>query len=138
MSQDVETTLVGWAGFLSSHDLDRFLSLFTDDCVYEDVALGVVNRGKQELRTFIEGIFSAFPDFHIDLKSQFVAGHWAAMEWVMSGTHEGDLPGMPATHKQFTVHGASVAELSGAGLRRISDYWDLATFLKQTGLMANT
>jgi steroid delta-isomerase-like uncharacterized protein len=137
MSQDVETTLVGWAGFLSSHDPDRFLSLFTDDCVYEDVALGVVNRGKQELRTFIAGIFSAFPDFHIDLKSQFVTGHWAAMEWVMSGTHEGDLPGMPATHKRFMVR-ASVAELSGTGIRRISDYWDLATFLKQTGLMAST
>jgi steroid delta-isomerase-like uncharacterized protein len=137
MSQNVETTLVGWAGFLSSHDPDRFLSLFIDDCVYEDLALGVVNRGKQELRTFIAGIFSAFPDFHIDLKSQFVTGHWAIMEWAMSGTHEGDLPGMPATHKRFMVR-ASVAELSGTGIRRISDYWDLATFLKQTGLMAST
>jgi steroid delta-isomerase-like uncharacterized protein len=138
MSQNGETTLVGWAGFLSSHDPDRFLSLFTDDCVYEDVALGVVNRGKKELRTFIAGIFSTFPDFHIDLKSQFVAGHWATMEWAMSGTHEGDLPGMPATHKRFMVRGASVAELSGAEIRRISDYWDLATFLKQTDLMAST
>jgi len=138
MSQNVETTLVGWAGFLSSHDPDRFLSLFTDDCVYEDVALGVVNRGKQELRTFIAGIFSAFPDFHIDLKSQFVAGNWAAMEWIMTGTHEGDLAGMPATHKRFSIRGASVVELNNARMKRISDYWDLATFLKQLGLLPST
>ncbi len=134
MSQNAETTLVGWAGFLSSHDADRFLSLFTDDCVYEDVAFGVVNRVKRELRTFIEGIFGAFPDFRIDLKSHFVAGEWAAMEWVMTGTHEGDLAGMPATHKRFSIRGASVVEFNSAQIKRISDYWDLATFLKQLGL----
>ena len=60
---------------------------------------GLVNHGKVELRAFADGILATFPDLHIDLKSQFVAGSLAAMEWVMSGTHEGDMPGMPATHK---------------------------------------
>jgi steroid delta-isomerase-like uncharacterized protein len=91
MSQDADRTLVQWAKFLTSHNTDGFLSLFTDDCVYEDVALGVVNHGKNELRVFIEGIFAAFPDFGIDLTYWFVANDRAAMEWVFYGTHHGDL-----------------------------------------------
>jgi steroid delta-isomerase-like uncharacterized protein len=137
MSQNAEKTLVQWAALWSSHNTDELLLLFTEDCVYEDVTFGIVNRGKSELRAFAERVFAVHPDFRIDLKSQFVAGEWAAMEWVMSATHEGDLAGMRATHKRFSVRGASVAELSGARIRRISDYWDLTAFLKQVGLMPN-
>jgi steroid delta-isomerase-like uncharacterized protein len=141
MSQNADRTLVQWAEFLSSHNTDQFLSLFTEDCVYEDVAFGIVNRGKSELRAFIEGIFAAVPDFRIDLKSQLVAGERAATEWVMYGTHHGDLPGMPATHKAFSIRGATIAEfaeLEHAKIRRNSDYWDVTAFLKQVGLMTNT
>jgi steroid delta-isomerase-like uncharacterized protein len=138
MSQNAERTLAQWAALLTSHNTDDFVLLFTEDCVYEDVTFGIVNRGKSELRAFVERVFAVHPDFRIDLKSEFVAGEWAAMEWIMTGTHEGDLAGMPATHKKFSICGASVVELNNARIRRISDYWDLATFLKQTGLMAST
>jgi predicted ester cyclase len=53
----------------------------------------------------------------------------------MRGTHRGDLPGMPATGKQVDVRGASILEFAGDRIRRCSDYWDMATFLKQLGLM---
>jgi steroid delta-isomerase-like uncharacterized protein len=137
MKQVAEQPLVKWAEFWSSHDTGELLSLFTDDCVYEDVTLGVINRGKAELRTFADSWFAACPDLHVDLRSRFAAGEWAAMEWVVSGTQHGDLPGMPATHKSFSVRGASVAQIAGERIRRISDYWDLNTFLKQLGLMPN-
>jgi steroid delta-isomerase-like uncharacterized protein len=118
----------------SSHDIGGLLSLFTDSCVYEDVTFGVINKGKDELRSFAEEIFAAFPDYSITLTSQFVAGEWAAMEWVVSGTHVGDLPAMPATNKKFSIRGSTVLHLEGSKISRNSDYWDLATFLKQVGL----
>jgi hypothetical protein len=40
----VDSYIVAWA----SHDVEKIVSYFTDDCVYEDVAFGVVNRGKEE------------------------------------------------------------------------------------------
>jgi len=46
----VMVTLESWAALWSSHDIDALLSLFTEDCVYEDVTFGAVNRGKAELR----------------------------------------------------------------------------------------
>jgi steroid delta-isomerase-like uncharacterized protein len=53
----------------------------------------------------------------------------------MSGTHQGDLPGMPATRKSFAVRGATALELDNGRISRNSDYWDMATLLTQLGLM---
>jgi steroid delta-isomerase-like uncharacterized protein len=59
------------------------------------------------------------------------------MEWIISAIHKGDLPGMPATNKSFSIRGATIIELQTGKIKRNSDYWDLATFLKQVGLMAS-
>jgi steroid delta-isomerase-like uncharacterized protein len=135
-TSDVERVLDAWATAWSSHDPDQVLALFTDDCLYEDVTFNVINRGKEELRAFANGVFAAVPDFKGDpLTTRFVAGNWAAMEWVMSGTHHGDFPGMPATGKRFSVRGAAIVELQGDKIRRCSDYWDAATVMRQVGLL---
>ena len=123
-----------WA-YWSAHDMDRLLSLFTDDAVYEDVTMGAVNRGPAQLRAFGEGFFGGFPDVTFELKSSFANGSSGGAEWIMRGTHTGDLPGMPATRKRMEVSGASIFEFAGDKIRRCSDYWDMATFLKQLGLM---
>ena len=53
----------------------------------------------------------------------------------MSGTHRGDLPGLPATGKPFILRGASILELSSGQLARCTDYWDMVSFHKQIGAM---
>jgi steroid delta-isomerase-like uncharacterized protein len=131
----VDKLIEDWAGYLSAHDTEQFLTLFSDDVVYEDVTFGIVNHGKKELRDFIAGFFPAFPDISFELKSHFAAGTWAGMEWVMAGTHKGDLPGMPASGKRCSVRGATILELEAGKIKRNSDYWDLATMMKQLGFM---
>jgi hypothetical protein len=43
---------------------------------------------------------------------------------------------MPATGKRFSsVRGAAILELGAGKIRRESDYWDAATFMKQVGLL---
>jgi steroid delta-isomerase-like uncharacterized protein len=136
---DVERLLDEWAMAWSSDENDdpeRVLALFADDCVFEDVTFGVVARGKEELRSFVNRAFAAVPDFKYGLTSRFAASQWAVIEWVMSGTHTGDFPGIPATGRRFSsVRGASILELEGGKIRRESDYWDAATFMKQVGLL---
>jgi steroid delta-isomerase-like uncharacterized protein len=96
----------------------------------------VVARGKEELRRFVNGAFVAVPDFKYGLTSRFAAGQWAAVEWVLSGTHKGDFPGIPATGKRFSsVRGSTILELEAGKIRRESDYWDAATLMKQVGLL---
>jgi steroid delta-isomerase-like uncharacterized protein len=137
IASDLKVLLESWTAAWSSHDVERVLALFIDDCVYEDVPFGVVARGKEELRAFAIGAFAAVPDLTFELTWQFVAEPFAALEWVMSGTHTGDFPGLPATGKRFSaIRGATIVELAGDKFRRNSDYWDTATFMKQVGLLA--
>jgi steroid delta-isomerase-like uncharacterized protein len=138
-TSDSERMLDDWATAWSSaqnNDPERVLALFADDCLFEDVTFGVIARGKEELRRFVTGAFAAVPDFRYRLTSRFTASQWSAIEWVMSGTHHGDLPGMAATGKRFSsVRGSSILELEAGKIRRQSDYWDRATFMKQVGLL---
>jgi steroid delta-isomerase-like uncharacterized protein len=133
---DLELKFDDWAIAWSSNDPELVLALFTDDCLFEDVTFGVVARGKEELRSFANRAFAAIPDFKYRLTSRFTTGEWAVIEWVMSGTHTGDLPGIPATGKRFSsVRGTTILELEAGKIRRESDYWDAATFMKQVGLL---
>ena len=131
----VERILDDWATAWSSHDTEKVLSIFTDDCVYEDVTFGAINHGKKELRAFADGVFASVPDFKVELTARFVAGSQAGMEWVMSGTHKGDFPGMPATGKRFSIRGVTILELQAGKIRRNSDYWDAASVMRQVGLL---
>ncbi len=132
---DLARPIDDWAAAWSSSDADKVVALFTDDCVYEDVTMGIVNRGKQELKSFAKTFLSAFPDMKCELQTRFVSGTLGSAEWTLSGTHTGDAPGLPATNKSFSLRGASVFELQGDKIRRCSDYWDMVTLLKQIGLM---
>jgi steroid delta-isomerase-like uncharacterized protein len=119
----------------AARDIERIVSFFTDDAVYEDVAMGVVNRGKDEIRGFLAELFGAIPDFTVTPASAFSSGDWAGSEWTMTGTHTGDFPGLPATNKGFEVRGSSVLVLRDGRISRVSDYWDQVVFLRQIGVL---
>ena len=118
--------------------VEAILDYFTDDCMYEDVALNRINRGKDELKRFAEEIYQAFPDFHLVDNGDVIVGPDGryASEWTMTGTHDGDLPGFPASHKTFSIRGISVGELDDSGkIKRNSDYWSLMELLAQVGAL---
>jgi len=130
-----EQMLVEMIAAWNAHDLDRILALYTADPVYEEVTLGEVHRGRAAVRECFGGGFIAFPDLRFELTWTLVAGARVASEWTMSGTHDGDFTGMPATHKPFRVRGASAFELVGDKVQAQRDYWDLVTLLTQLGVM---
>jgi steroid delta-isomerase-like uncharacterized protein len=135
-TQALEHVLEQWAVAWSSNDVEKVLLLFTDNVVYEDVTFGAVNHGRNALRDFATSTFAAFKDLKFELKSRVVAGDGksGAMEWTWRGRQTKDFPGLPATNKPFEVRGATVVEFSDGKISRDSDYWDLATYMKQVGL----
>jgi steroid delta-isomerase-like uncharacterized protein len=134
-SADTHGILDKWASAWSSHDVEAILRLFTDDCIYEDVPTGAINSGKDALRGFAQYFFVVSPDFKIEMSTQFNTETRAAGEFTFSGTQRGDMPGMPATGKPFSIRGATVLELENGRIRRCTDYWDMAAFLRQLGFM---
>jgi steroid delta-isomerase-like uncharacterized protein len=132
----LEHLLDSWASAWSSNDTAKLLPLFTEDVVYEDVTFGAVNKGSENLRKFAAGAFDSFANMTFELKSRIVSadGQRGAMEWIWRGRQTKDFPGLPATNKPFEVRGASVVEFRDGKIDRNSDYWDLATYMRQVGL----
>lgn len=133
-SAEVNRVFDEWAAAWASHDVERVVGLFTDDCMFEDVTFELSVRGREQLRGLVPAVFAAMPDVIFEVTGGIAGGDGAAIEWVMSGTHKGDLPGMPATGKRFSVRGTTILELQDGKIRRESDYWDAVTFMKQVGL----
>lgn len=138
MASNMEKMLRDWVEAENSQDVDKFASFYTDDAVWEDVALGLVNRGKKEVKDYFKAMFVAFPDLKFEVESAFVAGDWGGCEWLMTGTQTSDFSGIPATGKKFSVRGVSVIQLRNGKISRNSDYYNLATLLQQVGLMPGT
>jgi steroid delta-isomerase-like uncharacterized protein len=124
-----------WIDAWNARSVERILACFAGSAVYEDVALGAVNRTAAETRQFAEAAWAAFPDLRFELIGAVIEGTRGVAEWTMMGTHRGDFPGLPATGKAFTVRGVSVLELSGDKIARVRDYWDFATVLRQLGFL---
>ena len=125
-----------WTAAWSSNDVSRLTRLFTEDVYYEDVPLGAVSRGRPALAGFATSVFDGFANLKFERKSRFVSadGRAGAIEWVFRGRQIKDFPGMPATDKPFEVRGSSIVEFRAGKISRSSDYWDLATYLRQVGL----
>jgi steroid delta-isomerase-like uncharacterized protein len=123
--------LAGW-----SNDLPKLMSIFADDVIYEDKTVPAVLHGKEELRGFAEGWFKASPDMTFTLAHALISGNGAAVEWKVTGTQKGDMPGMaPASNKVYTIPGVSVMECVDGKIKHNADYWDMATAMRQLGFL---
>jgi len=131
ISEIVETFLKGW-----SNNLSVLLPVFAEEVVYADQPLRANLKGKAEVESFANAFFTAFPDIRFELASTPIeAGNRCSFEWRITGTHLGLLLDKPATGKAIDFQGISTMEVKDGKIVRITDYWDLATLLRQIGHM---
>jgi steroid delta-isomerase-like uncharacterized protein len=136
MATDMEQWVRGEDAAWALKDVEKILSFYTDDCLYEDLAVGRANHGKEEVRAFIKDIFISFPDFKIEVQSFFASSDHVCIESLLSGTHTGNIPGFPpATGKSFSVRGAHICQLREGKACRVSDYYDMASVMRQLGML---
>ena len=120
----------------NTHDPAAVARHMADDAIYEDVALGRVLHGPQEIATFVEEATRSSSDFRFEEVSLFTAGNDYANEWIMTGTNDRPLPGVPATGRSFRVRGASIGKLDASGrIVENRDYYNLMELLTQLGLV---
>jgi steroid delta-isomerase-like uncharacterized protein len=115
----------------NSHNIERLVSLLTDDVIIEDIPLGVVMKGKDGVRQGYAGFLKVTPDFKIELKSWITTDKLFALEAIFSGTQRGDLPGLPARGKTFSNRVCSFGKFENGKMKERRDYWDSASMVKQ-------
>lgn len=119
----------------NAHDPAAVARHMADDAIYEDVALGRVLHGPSDIAKFVEEATRSSSNFRFEVVSLITTGSDYANEWVMLGTNDRALPGVPATGRSFRVRGASVGKLDSSGLIvENRDYYNLAELLTQLGI----
>jgi steroid delta-isomerase-like uncharacterized protein len=127
-----DTYLDAW----NAHDAAAVARCMADDAVYEDIALGRVLHGPSEIAAFVKEATRSSSEFRFETVSLFTAGCDYANEWVMLGTNDRELRGVPATGRSFRVRGASIGKLNANGrIVENRDYYNLAELLTQLGLL---
>ncbi|MCV6638892.1 ester cyclase [Candidatus Albibeggiatoa sp. nov. NOAA] len=126
----IEQLLTQYYASWSTGNPDNVIQFFTQDAVFEDLAFEAKFVGLDAIRSFAVLTYSGVPDFKV-VPTQIVAGdNSAAASWVMSGTHTGDLPNLPASQKRFEVRASSIITLKDDLIFDIKDYWNPNSFLK--------
>lgn len=115
----------------ASHDPERIVAIFTKDGFYEDVPFNLTATGSDELRTFARDFFAAVPDLKVECTATNAQGGFGSIEWTFSGT---DI-GIFKTGKPFSIRAASVFETRHGKISRNVDYYDVATWMRQVGLL---
>jgi len=78
---------------------------------------------------FYGAFISAFPDVYIQVQDQVAEGNKVVTSWVATGTHKGELMGIPATGRSVTVGGIAIDRFEDG---KSVEHWEI---FDQMGLM---
>jgi steroid delta-isomerase-like uncharacterized protein len=124
---------------LNAHDVPAVLEYMSDDVIYTDMAVGERMEGRAATGEFLGRMATnVSTDYRFDNEQVLIDGAFFALVWTMSGTNDrGDeQAGVPATGRRFEVPGVSIGRLLDGKVVEQRDYWNMAAFLAQVGLMA--
>jgi steroid delta-isomerase-like uncharacterized protein len=120
----------------TSKDPKKRTALFTADAV---VGIPGTNGWEEakvaETEKALASYYAAFPDLKLTYTRAIGKGNLAALEWVFTGTHQGELMGQKPTNKKVGYRGVSLVTFAPDGkVKRESTYFDMGTMMGQLGL----
>jgi steroid delta-isomerase-like uncharacterized protein len=121
----------------NAHDPDGVAACFAEDAELVDVSMPEPMRGREAMRAFASGYLTAFPDLRLETREPIIGGNLVAQKWKATGTHAGELRGLPATGRKMVTQGCITAEVGDGGLlRRAVNNWDATPLMRQLGLLS--
>ena len=78
---------------------------------------------------------SAFPDMQATIEDMIAEGDKVAVRYTGTGTHKGELMGIPATGKQIAVTGIEIIRIAGGKMVERWEAFDNLSFMQQLGVI---
>jgi steroid delta-isomerase-like uncharacterized protein len=101
-----ETALVRAVERWNAGDLNGYLEVYDDGIRLHGLSPEPLD--KQAVRPFYESLFAAFPDNHLELHETFSAGDRLTTRFTLTGRHDGDFMGIPATGRRIALPGITI------------------------------
>jgi steroid delta-isomerase-like uncharacterized protein len=133
---DLKETVERMLAVYNRHDGAGFASYFAQDGVLRVVATGEINEGREQIQAAREEVWH-WLDYTLKPRGLYECGEHVWLEWTMTGTHVGELMGIPPTHRRVEgLLGCSHYTFGADGLIAQDEvYFDSATMQRQLGLL---
>ncbi|WP_019807662.1 ester cyclase [Saccharomonospora halophila] len=119
---------------IRNHDLEGLRALCHSDYTYVGPD-GEQKSGADEGVRVAETYVTAFPDLDFEIVASHDCGAaTAVMEMTVSGTHQQELEGVPATGKRIREPYCNVIEVRDGKVYRERDYFDNLHLMHQLGV----
>jgi len=118
----------------NQHKLELIDELLTPDYVLHDPANPMV-QDRETFKQFLNGHYAAFPDIQWTIEDVVAEGDRVVVRWILTGTHEGPLMGIPPTGKQVQMWGISIYRIAEG---KVAEEWavaDVMGFMQQLGVI---
>lgn len=120
---------------INAGDIDGFGRQLAADFVERDEIPGLPPT-KDGVVQYFRVMVAAFPDMRMDVEDSFASGDKAVARLRVSGTHQGEFMGIPATGKPVSVNLIDITRFGDDGLAR--EHWgvaDMLGMLQQLGVI---
>jgi len=120
---------------INAGDIDGFGGQLADDFVERDEIPGLPPT-KDGVVQYFRIMLAAFPDMRMDVQDSFASGDKAVARLRISGTHQGEFMGIPATGKPVSVNLIDITRFGNDGLAR--EHWGVAdqlAMMQQLGVI---
>jgi predicted ester cyclase len=77
----------------------------------------------------------AFPDARFEIQDEFTGSQNEVTRWTVTGTHQGELAGIPPTGRRFSVTGISIARIANGKIIESWNSWDALGMMQQLGVV---
>jgi len=111
--------------------------IISADYVHHDPSSPAVPSGFDGYKQFVNSYMTAFPDAHFTIHDAFTDGqNNEVTRWTVTGTHEGELAGIPRTGRRFSVTGISIARIVNGKITESWNSWDALGLMQQLGVVS--
>lgn len=118
---------------LNGHDPKKFASVYADDAVISVAGLNEVN-GRAAIEQNMTEWFEVFSKAKLGFSRVWVKGDTMVLEWVINGTHHGELFGVKGTEQPIGHYGLSIVKFNQDGkVASEHRYGELGTVMTQVG-----
>jgi steroid delta-isomerase-like uncharacterized protein len=118
----------------SSGNLDELDELVSEDAVDHDTQNpNAAIHGPEGAKRTAAMYRAAFSDLQITIEDQIAEGDKVVTRWTAVGTHDGDLPGLPASGRSSTVTGIGIDRIEGGKIVEAWGNWDTLGMMQQLG-----
>jgi steroid delta-isomerase-like uncharacterized protein len=104
------------------------------NCVFHG-ATGEDVRGLKKIKQVMSEFYDAFPDVHHTIDDMIVEGDKIVVRFTYTGTHKGEIVGIPPTNKKVTVSGIDIFRFSGDKRVEGWERFDTLGLMQQLGVV---